>query len=81
MRQKLLFMQAPTGVGKTISTIFPAVKAVSEELADLSLIHICVGVEKTWPLHSPNVEKVEIVRKGKVRRAKLYYLRDRKSVV
>ena len=38
-----------------------------------------VGVEKTWPLHSPNVEKVEIVRKGKVRRAKLYYLRDRIS--
>ena len=36
-----------------------------------------VGVEKTWPLHSPNVVKVEIVRKGKVRRAKLYYLRDR----
>ena len=36
-----------------------------------------VGVEKTWPLHSPNVEKVEVVRKGKVRRAKLYYLRDR----
>ena len=35
-----------------------------------------VGVEKTWPLHSPNVEKVEIVRKGKVRRAKLYYLRE-----
>ncbi len=36
-----------------------------------------VGVEKTWPLHSPNVEKVEVVRKGKVRRAKLFYLRDR----
>ena len=36
-----------------------------------------VGVEKTWPLHSPNVEKVDIVRRGKVRRAKLYYLRDR----
>lgn len=36
-----------------------------------------VGVEKTFPLHSPNVEKVEIVRRGKVRRAKLYYLRDR----
>ena len=35
-----------------------------------------VGVEKTWPLHSPNVEKIEVVRKGKVRRAKLYYLRD-----
>ena len=36
-----------------------------------------VGVEKTWPLHSPNVEKVEVVRHGKVRRAKLFYLRDR----
>ena len=36
-----------------------------------------VGVEKTWPLHSPNVEKIEVVRKGKVRRAKLTYLRDR----
>ena len=36
-----------------------------------------VGVEKTWPLHSPNVEKIEVVRKGKVRRAKLNYLRDR----
>jgi len=36
-----------------------------------------VGVEKTFPVHSPNAEKVEIVRCGKVRRAKLYYLRDR----
>ena len=36
-----------------------------------------VGVEKTWPLHSPNVERVEVVRRGKVRRAKLNYLRNR----
>ncbi len=36
-----------------------------------------VGVEKTFPLHSPRVEKVEVIRTGKVRRAKLYYLRDR----
>ncbi len=36
-----------------------------------------VGVEKTWPIHSPLVEKVEVVRKGKARRAKLFYLRDR----
>ena len=36
-----------------------------------------VGVEKTFPVHSPNVDKVEIVRVGKIRRAKLFYLRDR----
>ena len=36
-----------------------------------------IGVEKTWPVHSPNVEKIEVVRKGKVRRAKLNYLRAR----
>ena len=36
-----------------------------------------VGVEKTWPVHSPIVEKIEVVRYGKVRRAKLFYLRDR----
>ena len=36
-----------------------------------------VGVEKTWPMHSPNVERIEVVRRGKVRRAKLNYLRDR----
>ena len=36
-----------------------------------------VGVDKTWPLHSPNVEKVEVVRRGKVRRAKLNYLKGR----
>ena len=36
-----------------------------------------VGVEKTWPVHSPSVERIEVVRRGKVRRAKLYYLRER----
>ena len=36
-----------------------------------------VGVEKTFPVHSPNVAKFEVVRSGKVRRAKLYYLRGR----
>jgi large subunit ribosomal protein L19 len=36
-----------------------------------------VGVERVFPIHSPNVKGVDIVRKGRVRRAKLYYLRDR----
>jgi len=36
-----------------------------------------VGVEKTYPLHSPLIEKIEIVKKGKARRAKLYYLREK----
>lgn len=36
-----------------------------------------IGVEKTWPVHSPIVEKIEVIRRGKVRRAKLNYLRDR----
>ena len=36
-----------------------------------------VGVEKTFPLHSPHVAKIEVIRRGKARRAKLYYLRER----
>ena len=36
-----------------------------------------IGVEKTWPVHAPFVDKIEVVRRGKVRRAKLNYLRDR----
>ena len=35
-----------------------------------------IGVERTFPVHSPNLEKIEVVRKGDVRRAKLYYMRD-----
>lgn len=36
-----------------------------------------VGVERTFPVHTPRVEKIDVVRRGKVRRAKLYYIRDR----
>lgn len=36
-----------------------------------------IGVEKTWPVHSPSVERIEVIRRGKVRRAKLTYLRNR----
>lgn len=38
-----------------------------------------VGVERTFPIHSPNIEKIEVVKRGKVRRAKLYYLRTAKG--
>lgn len=40
-------------------------------------ISFSVGVERTFPVHSPKIEKIEVVRKGDVRRAKLYYLRNR----
>ena len=49
----------------------------ARETFTLRKISSGVGVEKTWPLHSPVIEKVEVVRHGKVRRAKLTYLRDR----
>jgi large subunit ribosomal protein L19 len=48
-----------------------------QETVTVRRISYGVGVEKTFPIHSPNVEKIEVIRKGKVRRAKLYYLRDR----
>jgi large subunit ribosomal protein L19 len=38
-----------------------------------------IGVERIFPVHSPRVDKVEVLRNGRVRRAKLYYLRDRKG--
>lgn len=38
-----------------------------------------VGVERTFPVHSPNIEKIEVASRGKVRRSKLYYLRDRRG--
>ena len=48
-----------------------------EETFTVRRVSYGVGVEKVFPLHAPTVEKIETVRKGKVRRAKLYYLRDR----
>ena len=48
-----------------------------EETFTVRRVSYGVGVEKVFPLHAPTIEKVETVRHGKVRRAKLYYLRDR----
>ena len=48
-----------------------------EETFTVRRISYGIGVEKAFPLHAPSIEKVEVVRHGKVRRAKLYYLRDR----
>ena len=49
----------------------------SEESITVRRLSYGVGCEKVFPVHSPNIVKVETVRRGKVRRAKLYYLRDR----
>ncbi len=47
------------------------------ETITLRKMSSAIGVERTFPLHSPNVAKFEVLRRGKVRRAKLYYLRDK----
>ncbi len=49
---------------------------VNETFTVRRVAHGC-GIERVFPVHSPNVEKVDIVRSGRVRRGKLYYLRDR----
>ena len=48
-----------------------------QETFTVRKISFNVGVERTFPVHSPRIEKIEVTRKGKVRRAKLFYLRDR----
>ncbi len=50
---------------------------MSRETFTVRKISFSVGVERTFPLHSPKIDKIEVMRHGRVRRAKLYYLRDR----
>ena len=58
-------------------TIIRKQRGGSNETFTVRRVAYGTGVEKTFPVHSPRVEKVEIVRRGKIRRSKLYYLRDR----
>lgn len=58
-------------------TIIKKQRGGSNETFTVRRVAYGTGVEKTFPVHSPRIEKVEVVRHGKARRAKLYYLRDR----
>ena len=51
--------------------------ASSRETFTVRKISFSIGMERTFPVHSPKIEKIEVVRRGDVRRAKLYYLRDK----
>lgn len=51
--------------------------ASNRETFTVRKISFAIGVERTFPVHSPKIDRVEVMRKGAVRRAKLYYLRDR----
>ena len=51
----------------------------NREMLTVRKISFGVGVEKIFPLHSPTLEKIQVLREGRVRRSKLYYLRDRKG--
>ena len=57
-------------------TVFAKRNGSSRETFTVRRVSYGIGVERTFPLHSPRVDHIEVIRRGKVRRAKLYYLRD-----
>ena len=61
----------------TIATIIKIQHGGIQKTFTVRRLSYGIGVERTFPVNSPKIAKIEVVRKGKVRRAKLYYLRDR----
>ena len=75
--QEQLKKEVPNfGPGDTVRVHVKIVEGIQETFT-VRKISFNVGVERTFPVHSPRIEKIEVTRKGKVRRAKLNYLRGR----
>ena len=70
-------MKATGSVSSSLKALsLPASSGISETFT-VRRVSYGVGVERVFPMHSPNVKAVQVVRQGRVRRAKLYYLRNR----
>ena len=67
---------ASFNVGDTVKVHY-RIKEGDRETFTVRKISFSVGVERTFPVHSPKIEKIEVTRRGDVSRAKLYYLRDK----